>query len=482
MTTSIDSANLFIRRLMSFSLGPIVSGILSAISIPILTWLVNPGELGRAAMYTTAQSLMSIALFFGLDQAYIREYHEQPIKSTLLNHVFMPPFISSFLFVGIMLCFWEPLSRIIYGEISFYAICVLAISIVFLVINRYSLLIMRMEEAAIKYSYFQITQKLLNIIMLFPLILFIEKSYKMIITANALSLVLIAFPQYFFTRNNWNLKLSFDYKLLNKLFKFGIPLIGASILAWILNSIDKVALRKWSSFYELGLYANAFQFTASLLIVQQAFATFWAPTSYRWYVQKVEKSRFSLVSEAVSFIMTVLFLTIAALRNILKIFIEPSYYPSIDLMPFLMIFPVMYTISETTVMGINFTRKTVYSLLVTGLAAVISMICNYYLVPAYGAIGAAISIGFSFTVYFWLRTLVSNKLWNAIPIKHHIVNNILLLFGCLIIFTKWQHIGYVILIIFALVLNRSTIVKVTKMINFRDLIKGGSFSHLQKSR
>lgn len=462
MTTPIDTANTFIKRLALFSIGPIGSGIISAVSIPILTWLVNPEELGRAAMYTTAQNLISIALFLGLDQAYIREYHEQPIKSTLLSHAFLPPFISSLVCCGIMLYLWEPLSNVIYGENSIYAICVLAVSIVFMVINRYSLLIMRMEESAKKYSYFQISQKVFYVIMLFPLVLFVEKSYKMVITANAISLVLISFPQYYFTRNNWKFSYPFDWKLLKKLLKFGLPLIGASILAWILNSIDKVALRKWSSFYELGLYANAFQFAAALLIVQQAFATFWAPTSYRWYVQKVDKSKFSLVSETVSFVMTMLFLIIAAFRNILKIFIEPSYYPSIDLMPFLMLFPVMYTISETTVMGINFTRKTVYSLIVTALAAAISVACNYFFVPIYGAIGAAISIGFSFIVYFWLRTIFSNRLWKAISIKKHIINSILLVFGCLVMFIKWQYTGYAILMVFALVLNRSTIIKLIK--------------------
>ncbi len=474
MKTPTDNANTFITRLMQFSIGPIVSGIISAVSIPILTWLVNPEELGRAAMYTTAQNLISIALFLGLDQAYIREYHEHPLKSTLLNHAFMPPFISSLICSGVMIYLWEPMSNIIYGDSSIYAICVLAISVVFMVLNRYSLLIMRMEESAKKYSYFQISQKALYVIMLFPLVLFVEKSYKMVITANAISLILIAFPQYYFTRSNWKFSVSFDYELLHKLFKFGIPLIGASILAWILNSIDKVALRKWSNFHELGLYANAFQFAAALLIVQQAFATFWAPTSYRWYVQKIDKSRFSFVSQAISFIMTILFLAIAALRNIIKIFIEPSYYPSIDLMPFLMLFPVMYTISETTVMGINFTRKTGYTLLVTGLSAVISVICNYYFVPIWGALGAAVSIGFSFIVYFWLRTLVSNKLWNAIHIKQHIINTVILVLGCLVVFTDWQYTGYTILMIFTLILNRQTIEKIFKMLNIRDLIKNNN--------
>jgi O-antigen/teichoic acid export membrane protein len=50
----------------------------------------------------------------------------------------------------------------------------------------------------------------------------------------------------------------FDLLLINKLWKFGAPLIPVTLLVWIMNSMDKVALRIWSDFDQIGLYAGRF--------------------------------------------------------------------------------------------------------------------------------------------------------------------------------------------------------------------------------
>ena len=82
----------------------------------------------------------------------------------------------------------------------------------------------------------------------------------------------------------------------------------------------------------------------------------------------------------------------------------------------------MYTISETTKLGINFKRKTEFNMLSTGIAGLINLIGNYFLVPRLGGLGASISTGISFIVYFWIGTLISRKLWFNFDILFFIVN------------------------------------------------------------
>ncbi|WP_233185629.1 polysaccharide biosynthesis C-terminal domain-containing protein [Thermotoga sp. SG1] len=68
-------------------------------------------------------------------------------------------------------------------------------------------------------------------------------------------------------------------------------------------------------------------------------------------------------------------------------------------------------ISETTVLGINFTKKTYWHIVVTGVSAIANFVGNQLLVPYFGAKGAAISTGLSYVLFFTLRTLIAEKLY-----------------------------------------------------------------------
>jgi len=66
-----DTSNTFIKRLAGFSLEPIGGAFIGFILVPIQTWLIDPSQVGKAAMYTMAFSLTSLFLNLGIDQIEI---------------------------------------------------------------------------------------------------------------------------------------------------------------------------------------------------------------------------------------------------------------------------------------------------------------------------------------------------------------------------------------------------------------------------
>ena len=94
---------------------------------------------------------------------------------------------------------------------------------------------------------------------------------------------------------------------------------------------------------------------------------------------------------------------------------------------FLLFVPVMYTISETTCLGISFSKKTMNNLYVSILAVVLNLIGNYLLIPTYGALGAAVSTCVSYVAFFWGRTLFSRRHWFKFKLSKYLINQILLL-------------------------------------------------------
>ena len=71
----------------------------------------------------------------------------------------------------------------------------------------------------------------------------------------------------------------------------------------------------------------------------------------------------------------------------------------------------MNIISYTTQSGIGFAKKNMYCVYAAIIAALVNIIGNYILIPYMGAEGAAITTCISFTLYFWLLTLFSRRLW-----------------------------------------------------------------------
>jgi O-antigen/teichoic acid export membrane protein len=69
--------------------------------------------------------------------------------------------------------------------------------------------------------------------------------------------------------------------------------------------------------------------------------------------------------------------------------------------------PILYTISEITVVGINFFKKPKWHVLIASIACIVNIFGNWVLVPLYGALGASVSTAFSYIVFFVLRTQIS---------------------------------------------------------------------------
>jgi O-antigen/teichoic acid export membrane protein len=189
-----------------------------------------------------------------------------------------------------------------------------------------------------------------------------------------------------------------------------------------MNGMDKVALRIWSDFGEIGLYSVAFRIATVFLLFQQAFCTFWAPTSYRWFENGVSLEKYEKVSEYISTILSILAILIILSRKWIVLIFSSEYSSASVLIPFLILYPILYTISETTMMGINFMRRTELGIWVTGAAALFNLGGNWLLVPRFGALGAAVATAVSYVIFFWTRTLISRQIWETFKIKVHIQN------------------------------------------------------------
>ena len=412
-----------------FSIGPVVGALIGFITVPVTSYLVTPEQFGLTSMFNLANTILTLVILIGIDQAFMREYNEHDDKKKLILNSFIIPFINA-IFIGIMLVlFKKPVAKLLFdNETVVKPIIFLAICTPLFMIEKFMLLTIRMKEKAIQYSIWTIISRVLNLIFVIILLLTYKRNFESIIYASLISQTIVSITIFIMNRKDITFSAKYiDIKQIKGLLKFGLPLIPATLIGWGLNSMDSVFLRAMTDYTQLGYYTVALKITNVLTLVQTSFTTFWAPMAFKWKAQNVESKKFEMVSQGITLGMSIILIGVLIFKPIIPIILSEEYTEVIYILPFLLFNPIFYAMSETTTLGISFSKKTNYNILVSILSMTVNLILNYILIPIYGAIGAAIATGISYLMFFWSRTIISRKLWYKFPIGHFLKVSILLL-------------------------------------------------------
>lgn len=420
-------------QLVNFGIGPIVGMGISMFTVPVTTRLLSPEEFGKSSLFTLFQSIFLIIGLLGLDQGYVRYYNDKETNRTeLLQNALFFPLIFCLLLITICLLFLKPISMFLFGSVEIGLMIAFCIFIPVLVLNRFFLLQIRMDLRGKTYSLLNVVSQIITFTILLGLLVFYQKTFRAIIYSTIIASYINTFIIFLFCNKSF-IKQKFNYssKIQKDLLSFSLPLVPATLLSWVLNSFDKVGLRTWSDFSQLGLYSAAFKIVALLNIFQTIFCTTWTPIAYKWNEDGVEKEKFEKVSTIVLAGMVILFSFVIVFRDVIMLFLGSEYRNTSKIFVFLLFVPVLYTVSETTCLGIDFSKKTIYTLWTTIITVILNLAGNFLLISKYGAEGAAITTCLSYVVWFWLRTLFSRKLWFRFGLFKYILNILLLLGFCI---------------------------------------------------
>lgn len=418
----------FFKKLFGFSIGPIVGAIIGFITVPITSHLIDPDQFGLANMFNLANTILTLIVLIGLDQAYMREYNEYKDKKKLLFNAMLIPIISTIIISIILILFSDFWANILFSDSTFtIPIILLGLCSPFFIIEKFLLLTIRMDEKALKYSLWNIFSKTLNLICLIILLLLFRRNFESVVYATIISQFLISVMLVIVCRKDIRIsKNSIDKELIRGLLKFALPLLPATLIGYGLNSMDTIFLRVMANYTEIGYYSVALRIVTLLTLVQTSFSSFWAPTAFKWKTENKEHKVFELVSKGISLLMSLILIGILIVKDLIPILLSEKYSHVIYILPFLLFHPIFYTLSETTTLGISFSRKTGYNILVSGISLIINLILNSLFVPKYGAVGAAIATGISYLAFFWVRTIISKKLWYKFPIEHFVITSVIL--------------------------------------------------------
>ena len=417
-----------------------INMIISLITTPIITRLVDPVAYGQLSVYNVYVNIGMFIFCLGMDQALVRFFYNKEdlsYRQSLLFRCWFLPAIALMLIGGLGFVFIIANWIQIDGDLTYFWF--LFIGVVTQVLYRIALMVLRLQYKSKTYAFVNCLHKLSYIIIALLLICLIRSDhFVLLIVATIGSTLLSIAVSIIAERKLWMPNFSNENAISYKeLLKFGAPFIVSLGVSAFYSAIDKLAIEYFCDYAEVGIYASAASIVSIFGIIQTAFNSLWAPMAIERYNIDPNDKEFHV--QGYNYITVVMIFVGASLilvKDLIVFLLGESYRQAAFIIPFLTFYPILYTISETTVSGINFKKKSYWHLIIAVVCCLVNLLGNILLIPLYGAKGASIATGISYVLLFTLRTLIANFLF---PVKYKIykIYIVLLLLGGLALYNTF---------------------------------------------
>jgi O-antigen/teichoic acid export membrane protein len=196
--------------------------------------------------------------------------------------------------------------------------------------------------------------------------------------------------------------------MARNMLKYSVPLIPTTICTWIVNISDRYMIAFLLGNSVNGIYAVSNKIPSILTIVATIFGD-------AWQISAVEEERgrrdfySKVLSVYVSVAFTVGSFLILTSKLMTMLLASPDFYSAWQYMPFLIMGTTFACLAYFMNSVYMVAKKSLATLTTTMIAAGSNLILNFFLIPKFGALGAAFATFCSYFLMFVVRSVHSNK-------------------------------------------------------------------------
>lgn len=184
-----------------------------------------------------------------------------------------------------------------------------------------------------------------------------------------------------------------------KLMQFGHPFIYAGLAFWLFGSMDRWLLASLSDVGEVGIYSVAHRFASVILFVSMAFGQAWSALAIKIRADHpaTYRSLYVDVLLALSCVMLMLGGLVALFsRELLALLMPLEYQDAALSLSVLALGLVLQATMQVTAVGISLKNKPQLFAKLSWLAVALNLVLNLAMIPAMGALGAAVATSLSY--------------------------------------------------------------------------------------
>jgi O-antigen/teichoic acid export membrane protein len=401
------------RHSAIYGLGGLVSRILATLLLPLYTHYLPPNAYGRVEIVTAATAVLAIVLQLGISSAFFRFYFDAKAHTEKLTVI-----RTSFWFT-MMMSTLGLLLGVVFASAVGHAIglghdpsLVRAGAVGLWAQTNYNQLtaLFRVEERSVAYAIASVANVLITVAAMVVSVAVFHWGAVGLVVGNFTGTLIVYVALVLYRTEQ--LGLEFDTTLFRKMQKFGMPLVPSALALWAINFIDREFIVWYNGKAEVGVYSAAIKIASVVTFVMIAFRTAWPAFAYSIEDDSEARRTYSFVLTYLLAFASWLALALGALAPwLVELLTNPRYQRAEKGVALLAFAGAVYAGYTVLAIGSGRARRTQLNWVVTGAGAAANIGLNFWLIPRWGMVGAAISTAAAYVVLFAGMTLYAQYVY-----------------------------------------------------------------------
>ena len=403
------------RDFLTYMFGNFFAKGIGFVLIPLYTVVLTPQEYGILEIINTLTSLIIILISLGLPQVVFTEYYHTSKENLelLYSNIIKIYFYLSVIILTIICVLFFQYNNLLFEKNLPAIFTILIFGYIFIsFFHSVYISALKITGKSIEFSIVQIcvgiTSGILNIILVY----FYDVGIIGILFTNfvvQLSVVFYISCKYV---NFKSIKFYIKPKTVIYYLNLGMPFVPGALAAWVMTFSDRFILLKYSGEDYVGFYSIAYKFSSTFeLFLITPLLTAYLPYIFKRFKQKN-------FSQYIFFLMPVVLLITFFISYILifitERLIDPKFYNSIELIPYLVFSFSFIFLSKLLEHLFVYNRQTILLMNISIVFASINIILNLILIEKYvlkGVVYATLITSIlRFIIVYFLRVHTLKKL------------------------------------------------------------------------
>lgn len=401
----------------------LVTKVIAFVTFPLIAAALSPKAFGSVELVATVTAIVGLLIGCGLNNSVQRFYWDKNTavheRAIVVSSGFFTMAVFGFfaLLIGLLIL---PLVLLVVQRaelpLSWIALTAALLLMVFSQLQQYLLDVTRLHFSPWKFLTISMLSRVSGVLLAVFAVVHFNWGVDGLFAVQACVAMLILPLAILMVKKDITLRI--DKKWVQELVVFGYPFIFAGFAYWLFGSIDRWMLAAMSSIEEVGVYSVSFRFASIVLFVSMAFGQAWSPIAIKVKTDHPEIYRtiYARVLLILLYVMLIVGGGVALFSGELIGLIMPIEYVGSG-MPLIVlcIGVILQATQQITAIGISLEKKSFLFARLAWVTAIINAILNWFLIPRFGATGAAWATSISYLVLTVSYMIYTQKL-HTLPI------------------------------------------------------------------
>jgi O-antigen/teichoic acid export membrane protein len=389
----------------------------SFLLIPVWTYYLIPADYGIVGAMSAYSNLLHILLMLGIYGAVVRHFYDfkagsEAQKSYVFSNFLFLSASSGAILVGLSIFgdrWWNVISS---GSIPFRPFATVTLMTVWgALISRLLLTLYQTQQRAAAY----ITIEGIAFVISVVLGLIFVAGYRMgaygQILGGFIAQVIVTLIAVILLVRDWFTPRLAWHHVWNALI-FGLPLVPHLLSGWALTFVDRVMLEHFVPLRDVGFYNLGYNLGMGMLVLVTSINQAYQPYYYGLMSSAPEPN--NKILRVTSFYVAVLGLVTLASSlfagELIAVLTPEKYRNAAVFVPPILLSYLLVGLYYFVGSPLFYFKKTTLLPIITGSAAILNILLNYFLIPRYGAIAAAWTTLASYGVMLAIYYIVAQRI------------------------------------------------------------------------